>query len=290
MSLMITKNTYTFEIDTSGLVTQDPSSSTFSRYQHYSTFDTIDPVFKVQGAYYHKERIPGVHFEFGPQNNRHLTVFFDADAVEYIRKHQVQQVEVVLVHEIESMLDHLQEYNKMFSEDIESIIIANYQNPETRKGYGTFLDNIRGELCRVPGLPFGYYLTAGGFFIMTPEYISAHEKVVYLELFTWENIEKKFPAFKEFVQKKKIDYDALSHWSYGIYLDCKAMQNYLAVTPMLMPICIKLGLKKFYLSHQIIDRKLSDELCDQMVNKDLEVINRIANWNELGKEANGNDC
>lgn len=283
---MITKNTYTFKVDTSDLATQDPSSSTFFRYQHYTTFDTIDPVFKVQGAYYHKEKIPGVKFEFGPRDNRHLTVFFDTDAVEYIRKHQVQWAEVVLVHEIESMLDHLQEYNKMFSEDIESIVVANYQNSETKKGYGTFLDNIRGELCRVPGLPFGYYLTDGGFFVMFPKYISDHEKAIYSEVFTWDDIEKDFPTFKKFVQKKKIDYDALSHWNYGIQLDCKAMQNYLALTPMLMPICIKLGLKMFYLSHQIIDRKLSDELCDQMVAKDLEVINGVANWNELGNEAN----
>lgn len=283
---MITKNTYTFGIDTSDLAIQDPSSSTFLRYQHYTTFGTIDSVFKVQGAYYHKEKIPGVKFEFGPQNNRHLTVFFDEDAVEYIRKHQAQWVEVVLVHDIESMLDHLQEYNKMFSEDIESIVVANYQNPETKKGYGTFLDNIRGELCRVPGLPFGYYLTDGGFFVMNPEYIFNHKIEIYLEEYGWDDIEKEFPTFKEFVQEKKIDYDALSHWNYGIQLDCKAMQNYLALTPMLMPICIKLGLKMFYRSHQVIDHKLSNELCDQMVAKDLEVINRIANCNELGKKVN----
>lgn len=283
---MITKNTYTFKVDTSDLATQDPSSSTFSRYQHYATYETIDAVFKVQGAYYHNEKIPGVHFEFGPQNNRHLTVFFDTDAVEYIRKHQVQQVEVVLVHDIESMLDHLQEYNKMFSEDIESIVVANYQNSETQKGYNTFLDNIRGSLCRIPGLPLGYYLTAGGFFVMTPEYISNHKIEIYLEEYGWDDIEKEFPTFKEFVQEKKIDYDALSHWNYGIQLDCKAMQNYLALTPMLMPICIKLGLKMFYRSHQVIDHKLSNELCNQMVAKDLEVINRVANCNELRKKTN----
>lgn len=285
---MITKNTYTFKIDTSDLATQDPSSSNFFRYQHYSTYETIDTVFKAQGAYYHKKKISGVKFEFGPQNNRRLTVFFDTDAVEYIRKHQIQQVEIILAHDIESMLDHLQEYNKMFSEDIESTIVANYQNPETRKGYGTFLDNIRGSLCRIPGLPFGYYLTAGGFFVMAPEYISAKKIEIYLEGYTWDDIEKKFPTFKEFVQKKKIDYDALSHWNYGIQLNCKAMQNYLALTPMLIPICIKLGLKMFYRSHQVIDHKLSDKLCDQMADKDLEVINRIANCNELEKKEKDN--
>lgn len=273
---MITRNTYTFKIDTSDLATQDPSSSNFFRYQHYSTYETIDTVFKIQGAYYHNEKIPGVHFEFGPQDNRHLTVFFDTDAVEYIRKHQVQQVEVVLVHDIESILDHLQEYNKMFSEDVESTIVANYQNPETRKDYGTLLDNIQ-SLYRIPGLPIGYYLRPAALFVMTPEYISDHKIEFFPEKYGWDEIEKEFPAFKKFVQKKKIDYNALAYWNYGIQLDCKAMQNYLAFTPMLMPICIKLGLKMFYRSHQVIDHKLSEKLCDQMVAKDLEVINRVAN-------------
>ena len=53
-----------------------------------------------------------------------------------------------------------------------------------------------------------------------------------------------------------------------------------------MPICIKLGLKMLYRSHQVIDHKLSDELCGQMVVKDFEVINCIANCNELGKKTN----
>lgn len=284
---MITKNTYTFKIDTSDLVTQDPSLPTFFRYQHYSTYETIDTVFKVQGAYYHKKKIPGVKFEFGPQNNRHLTVFFDTDAVKYIRKHQVQQVEVVLVHDIESILDHLQEYNKMFSEDVESTIVANYQNPETRKDYGTLLDNIQ-SLYRIPGLPIGYYLRPAALFVMTPEYISDHKIEFFPEKYGWDEIEKEFPAFKKFVQKKKIDYNALAYWNYGIQLDCKAMQNYLALTPMLMPICIKLGLKMFYRSHQVIDHKLSEKLCDQMVAKDLEAINRVANWDKLGKKEKDN--
>lgn len=45
----------------------------------------------------------------------------------------------------------------------------------------------------------------------------------------------------------------------------------------------------FYRSHQVIDHKLSDKLCDQMVDKDLEIINHVANFNELGKK-NNNDC
>lgn len=53
-----------------------------------------------------------------------------------------------------------------------------------------------------------------------------------------------------------------------------------------MPICIKLGLKMLYRSHQVIDHKPSDELCDQIVNKDFEVINGVANWNELRKKTN----
>lgn len=109
-------------------------------------------------------------------------------------------------------------------------------------------------------------------------------------MYGWDEIEKEFPAFKKFVQKKKIDYDALAYWNYGIQLDCKAMQNYLALIPMLMPICIKLGLKMFYHSHQVIDHKLSGELYDQMFAQDLEVINGVANWNELGKEGNASDC
>ena len=269
---MITKNTYTFKVDTSDLATQDPSSPNFFRYQHYTTYETIDAVFKIQGAYYHKEKVPDVNFEFGPQGNRHLTVFFDTDAVEYIRKHQVQQVEVVLVHDIESILDHLQEYNKMFSEDVESTIVANCQNPEIRKDYGTFLDNIQDSIYRIPGLPLGYYLRPAGLFVMTN--------------FIWIY----FLAFQKFVQKKKIDYDALAYWNYGIQLDCKAMQNYLSLIPMLMPICIKLGLKMFYRSHHVIDHKLSDELCDQMFAQDLEVINRVANCNELEKEVDDSDC
>ena len=286
---MITKNTYTFKVDTSDLATQDPSSPNFFRYQHYTTYETIDAVFKIQGAYYHKEKVPDVNFEFGPQDNRHLTVFFDTDAVEYIRKHQVQQVEVVLVHDIESILAHLQEYNKMFSEDVESTTVANYQNPETRKDYGTLLDNIQ-DSYRIPGLPLGYCLRPAGLFVMTPEYISDHKIEFFPEMYGWDEIEKEFPAFKKFVQKKKIDYDALAYWNYGIQLDCKAMQNYLSLIPMLMPICIKLGLKMFYRSHQVIDHKLSDELCDQMFAQDLEVINRVANWNELEKEVDDSDC
>lgn len=53
-----------------------------------------------------------------------------------------------------------------------------------------------------------------------------------------------------------------------------------------MPICIKPGLKMFYRSHQVIGHKLSDELCGQMAVKDLEVINGIANCNELRKKVN----
>ena len=117
-----------------------------------------------------------------------------------------------------------------------------------------------------------------------------HKIEFFPEMYGWDEIEKEFPTFKKFVQKKKIDYDALAYWNYGIQLDCKAMQNYLALIPMLMPICIKLGLKMFYHSHQVIDHKLSGELYDQMFAQDLEVINGVANWNELGKEGNASDC
>lgn len=55
---------------------------------------------------------------------------------------------------------------------------------------------------------------------------------------------------------------------WGKQLNCKAMRNYLTITPMLIQIYIKIGLRMFYYSQQS-SKKLSDELCDQMVTEDI---------------------
>lgn len=260
---MGTNNIQTFKIDTSNLATQDPSSPNFFRYLSYTTYETIDTDFKVCGAYYQSEKIPGIRFSFNsPLETRHLIVIFDPDAVKYIQKHQIQQIKVVLIHTLDRLLEHLPEYNELFITEFDQTV----GNP--RKWVHDDLKSFN----RISGLPFGYYLAGGGIGIWAPYYIN-HDKIIYTEVFSWDTIEKEFPVFKKFVQTKKIDYSVLSPWYWGKQLDCKAMQNYLAITPMLTQICIKFGLKMFYYSQQSCDRKLSDELCDQMVTEDIKTIN-----------------
>ena len=172
---------------------------------------------------------------------------------------------------MEKLLDHLPEYNKMFINEIKRIVIeGNRKSNKNQENIAyTFLENF----YRIPGLPFGYYLASDGICVFGPMFQNGHVKIVYNSQNTWNDIEENFPAFKEYIREKKIDYSLLEYKDKE--QNCEWMQNEFALAPILNQICINIGLTMYYQSQQEIDPELSDKTCVQMINKDVETINHF---------------
>ena len=174
---------------------------------------------------------------------------------------------------MDRLLDHLPEYNKMFVNEIKRIVTeGNRKSKKNQENIAyTFLENF----YRIPGLPFGYYLASDGVCVFGPMFQNSHVKIVYNSQTTWNAIEENFPAFKEYIKEKKINYSLLKYKDKE--QNCEWMQNEFALTPILNQICINIGLTMYYQSQQKIDPELSDKTCVQMINEDVETINHL--WN-----------
>lgn len=172
---------------------------------------------------------------------------------------------------MERLLDHLPEYNKMFVNEIKRIVIEGNRKSKRKRGNlaYTFLENF----YRIPGLPFGYYLASDGICVFGPMFQNDHVKIVYNSQTTWNVIEENFPEFKKYVEKNKIDYSLLEYKDKE--QNSEWMQNEFALAPILIQICINVGLTMYYQSQQKTDSELSDKTCDQLITEDIKTINCV---------------
>lgn len=214
------------------------------------------------------------HFPIPDYTDDDLKRFFSPEDCVEILEHMGYRIKDKGANsKMDRLLDHLSKYNKMFVNEIKRIIVeGNHKSKERRENIAyTFLENF----YRIPGLPFGYYLASDGICVFGPMFQNSHVKIVYNSQNTWNAIEENFPAFREYIKEKKINYSLLKYKDKE--QNCEWMQNEFALAPILNQICISIGLTMYYYSQQGMDPELSDKTCVQMINEDVETINHF--WN-----------
>lgn len=214
------------------------------------------------------------HFSIPDYTDDDLKRFFSPEDCVEILEHMGYRIKDKGANsKMDRLLDHLSKYNKMFVNEIKRIIVeGNHKSKERRENIAyTFLENF----YRIPGLPFGYYLASDGICVFGPMFQNGHVKIVYNSQNTWNAIEENFPAFREYIKEKKINYSLLKYKDKE--QNCEWMQNEFALAPILNQICISIGLTMYYYSQQGMDPELSDKTCVQMINEDVETINHF--WN-----------
>ena len=81
------------KFDTSNIVKQGKSMIPFLGSLSYATTETNDDKLKPQGAYFKSQKIPDIRFN---RDDHHLVVSVGTDAIKYISKHQIKEIEVIL--------------------------------------------------------------------------------------------------------------------------------------------------------------------------------------------------